>query len=120
MPNDEPQPSRTRRLLALLHRWVITKPLHRPAHHLTSAIIALIGLGCLVLVVLALVDPAWEVGMTGPNYGRSDLPPLGGVSLHVVPAGLLGLVAYRVWWALALDLEAWKQRRRRSRAQPGE
>jgi hypothetical protein len=117
MPDDR---SPHHRLPGLIHRWAVTKPHHRPSHHLTSVGLALFGFISLIIGLAAIWHPlaSLDLGLA-TNFHRSDLPPLIGIDFLVVPAILLGLAAYRVRWALSLDLEAWKQRRRHRKATPG-
>jgi hypothetical protein len=74
---------------------------------------ALCGAVALAIGLFSLAHPiaAWFPG----ESHRSDLPPVWGVSLLVVPVVLIGLAAFRTWWTLELDLEAWRARRRRKR-----
>jgi hypothetical protein len=74
--------------------------------------LALVGLIALALGLLSLWHPIahWFFG----EAHRSELPPVMGVSLLVVPVVLIGLAMRRAWWDLLVDREAWRARRRRA------
>jgi len=74
-------------------------------------LIALGGVLALAIGLLSIAHPfaAWFPG----ESRRSDLPPVLGVSLLVVPVVLIGVAAFRTWWALELDVAAWRARRRK-------
>jgi hypothetical protein len=113
--NERPPGSR-RRLPAWLHHWGVTRPHGKASHHILTAATALLGL---VVGIGAIWHPFafWYLGLV-INFHRSDLPPLLGIDFLALPAVLVGMAAWRAWWALSLDLEAWKQRRRRRKANP--
>lgn len=85
---------------------------HKPARRTVPYLLtALIGIAALAIGLASLWHPIafWAFG----EAHRSDLPPVWGVSLLVVPAILLGIAVWRGWWTLAIDVEAWRSRRRR-------
>jgi hypothetical protein len=75
------------------------------------ALMALLGVASLAVGLLLLWHPVagWAFG----EAHRSDAPPVWGVGLLVVPVVLLGFVIWRAFWNLELDLETWRERRRR-------
>jgi hypothetical protein len=72
--------------------------------------LALIGIIALAIGLLSLSHPIahWFFG----EAHRSELPPVMGVSLLVVPVVLIGLAVQRASWDLLIDREAWRARRR--------
>jgi hypothetical protein len=106
-------PSRVRRLLRFIHHWVAERPHHKKLH--LSATLCL-GLGGLIGLALILLPRADLSLSATTNYHRSQLPGLLGIDLLAIPVCLLGIAAYRAWWALRIDVEAWKQHRRRGRS----
>lgn len=89
------------------------EPSERTGKALSYVLMALCGAVALAIGLFSLAHPfaAWFPG----ESRRSDLPPVWGVGLLVVPVVLIGLAAFRTWWTLELDLEAWRARRRRKR-----
>ena len=85
----------------------------RTSKALTYALLAVAGVLALAIGLLSLAHPfaAWFPG----ESRRSDLPPVLGVSLLVLPVVLVGLAVYRAGWAIELDAEAWRERRRKRR-----
>jgi hypothetical protein len=86
----------------------VIKPAGKTAHH---ALAVVLGLAALAMGLLALCHPVafWPFGL--PRQG--DAPPVWGVGLLAVPVVLAGLAARRAWWALSLELAAWRRRCRR-------
>lgn len=87
------------------------KPSERAGKALSYTLMALAGAVSLAIGLFSLAHPfaAWLPG----ESRRSDLPPVFGVSLLVIPAFLVGLAIFRTWLTLELDFEAWQVRRLR-------
>jgi hypothetical protein len=103
---------RPRRTTVVRH-WLIAKPHDRLVHVLITAGLILVGLGCAAAAVVTELHPVFY--STFGAGQTAQLPQiLGGVILLWVPAGLLGVAVYRLWWAAAMDLEVRRQRRRHS------
>lgn len=91
-------------------------PAHAPERKIGSyALTALLGVAALAVGLLSLRHPVarWAFG----EAHRSEDPPVWGVSLLVLPVVLLGFAIWRAWWTLELDIEAWRERRRRRQHQ---
>jgi hypothetical protein len=90
-------------------------PHERAGKALSYALLAVGGVVSLAIGLFSLAHPfaRWAPG----EAHRADLPPVWGVSLLVVPVVLVGLAAFRTWWTLELDWEAWRARRRKRRRQ---
>jgi len=94
---------------------MLTKRPERHSRAVTYMLLAIAGVLALAIGLLSLAHPfaAWFPG----ESRRSDLPPVLGVGLLVLPAMLVGMAVYRIGWTLELDIEAWRERRRRRRKQ---
>jgi hypothetical protein len=90
-------------------------PHERAGKAVSYVLVALGGVAALTIGLFSLAHPyaAWAPG----EAHRADLPPVWGVSLLVVPIVLVGFAAFRTWWTLELDWEAWRARRRKRRRQ---
>jgi len=93
-------------------------PFERTSKATTYILLALAGVVCLAIGLLSLAHPIGQVWALGEGH-RADLPGVLGVGVLVFPVFLIGLAAYRTWWTLELDFEAWRQRRKRRRRQSG-
>jgi hypothetical protein len=104
VPPDGASSIRPRRTTPPLLWSMVSKPHHRIGHH---ALTAVIGVVALAIGLLSLWHPTsgWAFGT--PH--TSDAPGVLGVNFLVIPVVLLGLAARRIWWALSLDLEAWRR-----------
>ena len=113
MGNNTPPRQRQdrRRQSSTVHRILVAKTSHKTGHVLITGVLILAGLACIAGAYFSLLHPLFY-GTYGAGQ-TSQLPDmLGGVTLLVLPAGLLGIAGYRVWWAARLDLAAREQRRR--------
>jgi hypothetical protein len=90
-------------------------PSERSGKAFTYVCVALAGVVSLAIGLFWLAHPFGGVWAPGEAH-RAELPPVWG-GILVVPVFLIGLVAYRTWWTLELDLEAWRERRRKRRSQ---
>lgn len=77
------------------------------------ALISLCGVGALAIGVISLRHPI--VGWAYGQARKSDAPPVWDVGLLLVPVVLLGIVARRAWWSVAVSREVRRERRRRAR-----
>jgi hypothetical protein len=89
---------------------VIAKPGHTVLHYAITVLMAIIALA---IGLLSLAHPVARWAYGEPR--RSDAPGVWGVDILVVPVVLIGIGAARMWFALELDFEAWRQRRRHKR-----
>lgn len=111
--DDDPSSTPSGQSPGAVHRWVVARPHAKPAHHALTALLAILGVAALAVGLLSLWHPVafWPFGVAH----TSDAPPVFGVGILVFPVVLLGIAVRRIWWALSLDLEAWKQHRRSDR-----
>ncbi len=87
----------------------------RPKHHnkaVTYTLFAIAGVLAGAIGVLSLTHPLPVVFPGDPH--RRDLPGQWS-GLLVVPVLLVGVALYRIGWTLEIDLETWRERRRRRR-----
>jgi hypothetical protein len=99
-------------------RSASSKPKARPPLSTTAktsgvyALAALLGVASLAIGLLSLLHPI--VIPWAPALAHiSELPPVAAGSLLIVPVILIGWAIWRAGWNLELDLEAWRQWRRR-------
>jgi uncharacterized membrane protein len=78
----------------------------RVAYYLLAVLATAVGLALLRHPI-----PFWPYGAAR----KSDAPPILGVGLLVVPIVVAGVGFWRLWDAVSLDVEAWREQRRRER-----
>ena len=86
----------------------------RQTHRIRTYVLnGLLGVAALAIGLLSLLHPiaGWAFG----EAHRSELPPVWGVGLLVLPVVLIGIAIWQAWWTVTIDIEAWRQRRRRRR-----
>jgi hypothetical protein len=76
---------------------------------------ALLLLLCLAATFGSFTTPLLNLRWLKGLAPRSDLPGIVGVDIVVLAIVLAGIGVHRGWIALKLDLEAWRERRRRPR-----
>jgi hypothetical protein len=73
---------------------------------------------CVFIAVLSVLDPTWATYMTpysSPPFGAPGRGAgAGGVAFIVFPIVVIGVIAYRLWWRVRIDLEARRERRHRN------